>query len=125
MARPHRGTYRGTNYSKSKNKNLPKKVDEEKKVDNNIEMKQPSMIDNIKGGFGFGVGSSIAHSAIASLSSMVGSKGGSIGEDNKKIEGCTGILKKYIDCLQLYNYNDIQPECIEIKKMIETMNCNK
>ena len=65
---------------------------------------------------------------ITGLVSMVsGSSGGSneIQRENQKLENCAGILKKYVDCLQLHNYNDIQPECVEIKKMMETMECNK
>jgi hypothetical protein len=133
MGRPHRGTYRGSSYSKSKNttpnqnQNLPKKVDEEKKT-SHVEMKQPSMADNVKSGFGFGIGSAVAHSAIASLSTMVGGVRQDIGSEERekqKLENCAGMLKKYVDCLQLHNYSDIQPECVEIKKMIETMECNQ
>ena len=105
------------------NQNLPKKVDEEKKV-SNVEMKAPTIGESIKSGFGFGVGSAVAHSAIASLSTMVGDIGRKEGE-KQKLENCAGMLKKYVDCLQLHNYNDIQPECLEIKKMIETMECNE
>jgi hypothetical protein len=133
MGRPHRGTYRGNSYSKSKNRasnqsqNLPKKVDEENKV-NKVEMKSPSMKENVKSGFGFGVGSAVAHSAIASLSTMASGIRQDVGNgerENKKLENCAGLLKKYVDCLQIHNYSDIQPECVEIKKMIETMNCNE
>lgn len=133
MGRPHRGTYRGTSYSKSKNtkskqtQNLPKKIDEEKKV-SNIEMKAPTMGESVKSGFGFGVGSALAHSAIAGLSTMVGGVRQDIGSEERekqKLENCAGMLKKYVDCLQLHHYNDIQPECVEIKKMMETMECNK
>jgi len=127
MGRPQRGTYRGTNYSKSRNQNLPKKVDEEKKV-SNIEMKAPTMGESVKSGFGFGLGSAVAHSTVAGLSSIVGGITGNIESEqgeNQKLENCTGLLKKYVDCLQLHNYNDIQPECLEIKKMIETMKCNE
>lgn len=133
MGRPHRGTYRGSSYSKTKNRksnqsqNLPKKVDE-KNNDNKVEMKPPSMADNVKSGFGFGIGSAIAHSAITSLSTMVGDVRQNIGSEERekqKFGNCVGMLKKYVDCLQLHNYNDIQPECVEIKKMIETMECNQ
>ncbi len=129
MTRSQMGTYRGGSYSKSKNRtskqnqNLPKKVKEEKKT-SHIEIKPPSHVDNVKSGFGFGVGSAVAHSAIASLSSMIGGIKSKEGE-KQKLENCAGMFKKYVDCLQLHNYNDIQPECLEIKKMIETMECNE
>ena len=124
-----RASFRGTPQKnvKRKSSNVPTNV-QNSNVPTNVEVKGPSMTESVKSGFGFGVGSAVAHSAVSGIVSVVsGSSGGSneIQRENQKLENCAGILKKYVDCLQLNNYSDIQPECVEIKKMMETMECNK
>lgn len=115
-----RASFRGTSQKNVKQKST--------NVPTNVEVKEPSMTESVKSGFGFGVGNAVAHSAVSGIVSMVSASSGDSNQnqrENQKLENCTRILKKYVDCLQLHHYNNLQAECVEIKRMLETMKCNE
>ena len=122
----NRASFRGTSQNKVKRNstNVPTTA-QKSSVPANVEVKGPSMAESVKSGFGFGVGSAVAHSVVSGISSM-GSGGSNENQrENQKIGECANLLKKYIDCLQLHHFNNLQPECVEMKKVIETMKCNE
>ena len=121
-----RASFRGTSQNKVRRKstNLPTNV-QKSNVPTNVEVKGPSMAESVKSGFGFGVGSAVAHSAVSGIASMVSGGSNEIQRENQKFGECVNLLKNYVDCLQLHHYNNLQPECVEMKKVIETMKCNE
>lgn len=110
----------------NKNQNLPTNL--ENSVPSNVEVKRPSLSQSVKSGFGFGLGSAVAHTAVSGIASKVldsSNDNQRVNQgENQKIEECANLFKKYVNCLQLHHYNDLQHECVEMKKVIDTMKCN-
>ena len=77
-----------------------------------VEVSGPSLASSAKSGFGFGMGSAAAHSVFSTISSIGSTK-------NNNEPDCSMIMKKYLDCLEKYHYNNLQPECLEIKKILQ------
>lgn len=112
--------------------NTPKK---ETKSDT-VEIKGPGLGDSIKSGFGFGIGSAIAHTGVNAAVNSLGSKYNENNEHintetpNTKINSdtsvnvCSTIFKQYTECLSRYGNDTYHPECVEIKKVLDTLQCN-
>lgn len=127
-----KGTSKPVPVSNSNSKlNTPKK---ETKTDT-VEVKRPGLGDSIKTGFGFGIGSAIAHTGV---NAAVNSLGGKYVENNEKINTetpnneintatsvnvCGTIFKQYTECLSRYGNDTYHPECVEVKKVLDTLQC--
>ena len=130
------------NFSKGTRKPVP--VNSSKNT-NNISTKEttnepvkvvgPGIGDSIKTGFGFGIGSSIAHTGVnAAVNSLGGTyventnnSDGQLNEGmytNNSVNVCGTIFKQYTECLSRYGNDTYHPECIEVKKVLDTLQCS-
>jgi hypothetical protein len=125
------------NFSKGTRKPVP--VNSSKNT-NNISTKEttnepikvvgPGIGDSIKTGFGFGIGSAIAHTGV---NTAINSLGGKYVENtntsneetntNNSVNVCSTIFKQYTDCLSRYGNDTYHPECIEVRKVLDTLQC--
>lgn len=131
--------------------NIPVKVSNSKNTNNistkdtkteTFEMKGPGIVDSVKTGFGFGIGSSIAHTGVNAVTNSLGGvqkeptkdlgNNGIITNDldnsSKETMSCTELFNQYSNCLKLYNRNDwddklLRIECMEIKNLIDKLKC--
>ena len=123
----------------SNSKNTLNNSKKETKTDT-VEVKGPGIGDSIKTGFGFGIGSAIAHTGV---NAVVNSLGGKYSENNENthnekintetlnndinadtsVNVCGTIFKQYTECLSRYGNDTYHPECIEVKKVLDTLQC--
>ena len=110
--------------------NIPKK----ETTNEPVKVVGPGIGDSIKTGFGFGLGSSIAHT---SVNAAINTLGGSYVENtnnpdeklnvgisnNHSINVCGTIFKQYAECLSRYGNDTYHPECLEVKKVLDTLQC--
>jgi len=95
-----------------------------------VEVKGPGIGDSIKTGFGFGIGSAIAHTGV---NAAVNSLGGKYTENNNtsneeinantSVNVCGTIFKQYTECLSRYGNDTYHPECMEMKKVLNSLQC--
>ena len=81
-----------------KNKNPIIKEDAVSPIPRDIYNK-PSLIDSIKSGFGFGIGSSIAHNTINNMFKTFDNSG----NDNTKYDDCNKIMENFNRCIRSDN----------------------
>ena len=88
-----------------------------------VNVQGPGIADSIKTGFGFGVGSAVAHSTVDAILGSNKNPQNSVNQD--QVEGqkdmCGQIFMKYIDCVQKYDKYD--STCSEINDFLVQMKC--
>ena len=77
-----------------------------------------SLGETIKSGFGFGVGSSLAHGIVGSL--FYPKSNEPTPTNNESL--CSTVLKDYMKCLD-NTYTLEQEKCQELRKLLTTLNC--
>lgn len=126
-----KGTSKPVPVNSSKNTN---NISTKERKTDTVEVKGPGIGDSIKPGFGFGLGSAIAHT---SVNTAVNSLGGKYVENNDTLnEGmgnnnsvnsvnvCGTIFKQYTECLSRYGNDTYHPECLEVKKVLDNLQCS-
>lgn len=99
-----------------------------------VKVVGPKIGDSIKTGFGFGIGSAIAHTGVnAAVNSLGGTyventnnPDGQLNEGiniNNSVNVCGTIFKQYTECLSRYGSDTYHPECLEVKKVLDTLQC--
>lgn len=109
--------------SRSKS-NLPeKKKSNPPQKKESVKIKSPSIGETIKTGFGFGIGSAAAHSALGALGNvLINTPQETIIKDDK-INVCLKVFNKYIDCIELKKVNN-EIDCMPIQIMLNNLECN-
>lgn len=126
-----KGTSKPVPVSNSNN-NIPNKSKKDT-INDTVKVVGPGIGDSIKTGFGFGIGSAIAHTGV---NAVVNSLGGTYventnnpdgqlnkGVDNNSVNVCGTIFKQYTECLSRYGNDTYHPECIEVRKVLDTLQC--
>lgn len=70
---------------------------------------KPTLFDSVKQGFGFGLGSSIAHKTVDSF----------MGSFNKVNSNCDSIKNEYNKCILDNKYDDSKNICLKLEKEYE------
>lgn len=75
---------------------------------------KPTLFDSVKQGFGFGIGSSIAHSFMGTSNNH-----SFTGSSNKINSNCDAIKNEYNKCILENKYNDPKNTCYKLEKEYE------
>lgn len=75
---------------------------------------KPTLFDSVKQGFGFGLGSSIAHSFMGTSNNNSFN-----GTSTKTNSNCETIKNEYNKCMLENKYNDPQNTCYKLEKEFE------
>ena len=106
-----------SNLPQKRKSNTPQKKD-------SVEIKSSSFGETVKTGFGFGIGSAAAHSAVSALGNVLTSNPEEKTIKDDKITTCVKVFNKYIYFIKIKKYNN-EIDCSPIQNMLKSLDCSE